>query len=77
MSVPEGIYFYTSRKAAVMTGINNEAFINMIIDISNGMPPKKMMRERFGLESRIYCHIRKKYMETAFINMCGACRGDI
>ena len=35
-----------------MTGINNEAFINMIIDISNGMPPKKMMRERFGLESR-------------------------
>ena len=52
MSVPEGIYFYTSRKAAVMTGINNEAFINMIIDISNGMPPKKMMRERFGLESR-------------------------
>lgn len=52
MSVPEGIYFYTSRKAAVMTGINNEAFINMIIDISNGMPPKKMMRERFGLQTQ-------------------------
>jgi hypothetical protein len=34
-----------------MTGINNEAFINMIINISEGMPPKKLMRERFGLPS--------------------------
>lgn len=50
-SMPTGKYFYTSRKASVMTGINNEAFINMIIDISPGMPPKKMMRERFGLSA--------------------------
>ncbi len=50
--MPKGKYFYTSRKAAVMTGINNEAFINMIIDISKGMPPVKMMRERFGLHTK-------------------------
>ena len=47
--IPQSIYFYTSRKAAVMTGINNEAFINMIIDISMGMKPNKIMTERFGL----------------------------
>ena len=47
--IPQSIYFYTSRKAAVMTGINNEAFINMIIDISMGMKPGKIMTERFGL----------------------------
>lgn len=50
--LPQGIYFYTSRKAAVMTGINNEAYINMLIDLSLQMPPQKMMRERFGLEAR-------------------------
>ena len=48
-NMPEGIYFYTSRKAAVMTCINNEAYINMLIDISSGMTPKKLMKERFGL----------------------------
>lgn len=47
--MPKGIYFYTSRKAAVMTCINNEAYINMLIDISPGMEPKKLMKERFGL----------------------------
>lgn len=47
--LPGGIYFYTSRKAAVMTNINNEAYINMIIDISGDMPPENIMRERFGL----------------------------
>lgn len=50
--MPEGRYFYTSRKAAVMTGINNEAFINMVIDISIGMKPRKIMTERFGIESK-------------------------
>lgn len=48
-TLPVSTYFYTSRKAAVMTGINNEAFINMIIDISAGMKPDKIMTERFGL----------------------------
>ena len=63
--MPEGIYFYTSRKAAVMTGINNEAFINMIIDISPGMPPKKLMRERFGLPaSRILEYDTEKYGDS-------------
>lgn len=49
--MPKGIYFYTSRKASVMTCINSEAYINMLIDISSGMEPKKMMKERFGLRS--------------------------
>lgn len=63
--MPKGKYFYTSRKAAVMTGINNEAFINMIIDISPGMPPKKMMRERFGLPAaRILAYDREKYGDS-------------
>lgn len=60
--MPQGIYFYTSRKAAVMTSITNEAFINMIIDISKEMPPRKMMRERFGLAAKdILPYDEKKY----------------
>lgn len=47
--LPGSIYFYTSRKAAVMTNIKNEAYINMIIDISGDMRPESIMRERFGL----------------------------
>lgn len=63
--MPKGLYFYTSRKAAVMTGINNEAYINMIIDISCGMPPKKMMRERFGLSSsKILNYDMEKYGDS-------------
>lgn len=63
--MPKGKYFYTSRKAAVMTGINNEAFINMIIDISSGMPPKKMMKERFGLpSSQILDYNEEKYGDS-------------
>lgn len=60
--LPEEIYFYTSRKAAVMTCINNEAYINMLIDISDGMPPKKLMKERFGLrENQILPYDAKEY----------------
>lgn len=59
---PAGKYFYTSRKAAVMTCINNEAYINMIIDISSGMPPRKMMKERFGLPpQKILKYEKEKY----------------
>ncbi len=57
LKLPKPLYFYTSRKAAVMTSINNEAYINMIIQISEGMPPEIIMRERFGLrqnEIKIY-----------------------
>lgn len=65
ISMPKGVYFYTSRKAAVMTGINNEAFINMIIDISLEMPPKKMMRERFGLDAKdILPYQEEKYGDS-------------
>lgn len=61
-SMPKGIYFYTSRKASVMTCINNEAYINMIIDISDGMPPGKMMKERFGLAPKdIHKYEKEKY----------------
>lgn len=63
--MPGGIYFYTSRKAAVMTCINNEAYINMLIDISPGMTPKKLMRERFGLrESQIRPYDLEKYGDS-------------
>ena len=48
--LPKGKYFYTSRKAAVMTGINNEAMINMIIEIAFGLPPKQIMQDYFGLD---------------------------
>ena len=61
-SMPAGQYFYISRKAAVMTCINNEAYINMIIDISSGMSPRKMMKERFGLSpQKILKYEKKKY----------------
>lgn len=50
--LPKGKYFYTSRKAAVMTGINNEAMVNMIIDISAGLPPEQIMTDYFGIESQ-------------------------
>lgn len=50
--MPKGKYFYSSRKAAVMTCINNEAYINLLIEISPGMMPKKLMKERFGLRYR-------------------------
>lgn len=55
--LPDSVYFYTSRKAAVMTNIKNEAYINMIIDISGDMRPESIMRERFGLsreEIKVY-----------------------
>lgn len=64
-SFPHGIYFYTSRKASVMTGINSEAYINMLIDMSQQMPPQKMMRERFGLEARdILVYDKEKYGDS-------------
>lgn len=65
MDVPWGRYFYTSRKAAVMTCINNEAFINMLIDISDKMTPRKIMAERFGLsESQILKYDEEKYGDS-------------
>lgn len=61
-TMPRGIYFYTSRKAAVMPCIDNEAYINMIIDISYDMPPQKMMKERFGLpENQVLKYDANKY----------------
>lgn len=65
LALPEGIYFYTSRKAAVTPNINNEAYINMLIEMSLQMPPKKMMRERFGLEAKnILAYDEEKYGDS-------------
>lgn len=48
-AMPYGKYFYTSRKASVMTCINNEAYINLMVNISMGMSPQKVMGEHFAL----------------------------
>ena len=65
VSFPKGIYFYTSRKAAVMTNINNEAYVNMLIDMSRQMPPQELMRERFGLEEdNILIYDEDKYGDS-------------
>lgn len=65
LSLPQGIYFYTSRKAAVMPNINNEAYINMLIDMSLQMPPQKVMRERFGLAAKdILVYDEEKYGDS-------------
>lgn len=64
-SLTPGIYFYTSRKAAVTPNINNEAYINMLIEMSLQMPPKKMMRERFGLAAKdILVYDEEKYGDS-------------
>lgn len=47
--IPESIYFYTSRKAAVMPCVKDEQYINMIIGIYEGKEKEKMMREGFAL----------------------------
>lgn len=47
--MPESIYFYTSRKAAVMPCVKDEQYINMIIDIYADRDKEEMMREGFAL----------------------------
>ncbi len=64
-SAPSGIYFYTSRKATVMTNINNESYINMLIDISQQMAPQEMMRNFFGLDKKdILEYDKEKYDDS-------------
>lgn len=48
-SLPEGTYFYTSRRAASLCGLDDEAVINAIIDSSRALKPDEMLRQKFGL----------------------------
>lgn len=60
--VPEGKYFYISRKAAVMTCTNNEPCFNMLINMLPQLEPEKMMKERFNLdENQILPYDAQKY----------------
>lgn len=49
---PSSLYFYTSRKAAVMSNMANEAIINLLIDISRDISPKEMLVNVFGLDEK-------------------------
>lgn len=61
-NLSKGIYFYTSRKASVMGCINDEAHVNMVIDLAWDLAPSKMMKEFFGLmNSQILEYDKDKY----------------
>lgn len=47
--LPEGTYFYTSRRAASLCVVDDEAVINAIIDSSRALKPDEMLRQKFGL----------------------------
>lgn len=60
--LPESIYFYTSRKAAVMPCVKDEQYINMIIGIYEGKGKEEMMREGFALtEEQVFPYQAEKY----------------
>lgn len=48
-NLPEGHYFYTSRRAATLCGLDDEATINAVIDSSRILPPDVMLRQKFAL----------------------------
>lgn len=48
--LPKSVYFYTSRKVAVMPDMANEAVINMLIDISRDLTPGEMLEHVFGVQ---------------------------
>ncbi|MBO5057614.1 MAG: hypothetical protein J6C64_14840 [Lachnospiraceae bacterium] len=61
-NLPESIYFYTSRKAAVMPCVKDEQYINMIIGIYEGKEKEEMMREGFALtEEQIFPYQAEEY----------------
>lgn len=49
---PSSLYFYTSRKVAVISNMANEAIINLLIDISRDISPKEMIVNVFGLDEK-------------------------
>lgn len=48
--MPKGIYFQTSRKAAVTSDMANEAVINMLIGMRGILPPETVLSQLFGLD---------------------------
>lgn len=50
--IPSSLYFYTSRKTAVISDMANEAIINLLIDISRDISPKEMLVNVFGLDEK-------------------------
>lgn len=50
--IPSSLYFYTSRKVAVISNMANEAIINLLIDISRDISPKEMIVNVFGLDEK-------------------------
>lgn len=52
LSLPEGKYFYTSRRAATLCNMDNEAAINAIVDSSRMLPPDVMMQQKFDLPAQ-------------------------
>lgn len=50
--MPPSLYFYTSRKVAVISDMANEAIINLLIDISRDISPKEMLINVFGLDEK-------------------------
>lgn len=49
MILPESVYFYTSRKVAMTSDMDNETVINLLIEISKDLSPDEMMKNVFGL----------------------------
>lgn len=48
--MPRGIYFQTSRKAAVTSDMANEAVINMLIGMRGILSPEEVLSQLFGLD---------------------------
>lgn len=48
--MPKGIYFQTSRKAAVMSDMADEAVINMLIGMRGVLSPEEVLSQLFGLD---------------------------
>ena len=69
-SMPKGKYFYTSRKAAVMTCTNNETCFNMLINMSPQLEPERMMKERFNLDENQILPFEEKEYDTIHQYVC-------
>lgn len=49
LGLPEGYYFYTSRRAAALCTLDNEAVITSVIDSTHGLAPDALLRRKFDL----------------------------
>ena len=53
LSIPSGIYFYTSRKSAMMVTADREDVINLLIQTSLSMAPEDILKLKFGLDQKV------------------------